>query len=97
MLLRLLSAAIAGGAALHASAGIVPATTKDNGVSALQERSSWAKRAIPETHRVHERAMPHWMSDWTKGERIAGDAVLPVRIGLKQSNLKEGHDRLMDM
>ncbi|KAH9843424.1 putative protease S8 tripeptidyl peptidase I [Teratosphaeria destructans] len=30
-------------------------------------------------------------------ERIAADAVIPVRIGLKQSNLHLGYDRLMEL
>lgn len=34
---------------------------------------------------------------WSKGERIPGDAVLPMRIGLKQQNLEKGHDLLMDV
>jgi tripeptidyl-peptidase I len=89
MLLRLLSAVIAGGAALHASAGAV---SSNNG-----RRSEWAKRAIPDTHRVHERSMPQWKAEWKKGDRLSSEVVLPVRIGLKNSNLKEGHDRLMEM
>ena len=34
---------------------------------------------------------------WAKGERLHGDAVLPMRIGLKQSNLDKGHAMLMDV
>jgi hypothetical protein len=30
-------------------------------------------------------------------ERIDGDAIIPVRIGLKQSNLHTGYERLMDV
>jgi tripeptidyl-peptidase-1 len=32
-----------------------------------------------------------------KRELVDAEALLPVRIGLKQSNLDAGHDRLMDM
>lgn len=53
--------------------------------------------AIPTTdHVVHERRdfLP---SHWTEEGRLDGDAVLPVRIGLTQSNMDRGHDMLMDL
>jgi tripeptidyl-peptidase I len=34
---------------------------------------------------------------WTKKDRIHKDFVLPVRIGLTQSNLEKGHSYLMDV
>lgn len=34
---------------------------------------------------------------WTKGDRLSSDAILPMRIGLKQSNLEHGHGMLMDV
>jgi tripeptidyl-peptidase I len=44
-------------------------------------------------HVLHEeRVSP--LSDWVKGDRIEGSAILPVRIGLTQSNLDNGHDFL---
>ena len=36
-------------------------------------------------------------SEWIKRGRVAPNAVLPVRIGLVQSNLDQGHDLLMDI
>jgi len=33
-------------------------------------------------------------SDWIKGARIENDAVLPMRIGLTQTNLEKGYDYL---
>jgi tripeptidyl-peptidase-1 len=36
-------------------------------------------------------------SDWVKGARIEGDAVLPMRIGLTQTNLHRGEDLLKEM
>ncbi|TVY80551.1 Aorsin [Lachnellula suecica] len=36
-------------------------------------------------------------ADWIKGSRIEGSAILPMRIGLTQSNLDKGHDFLMDV
>ncbi len=55
------------------------------------------KRAVPETHILHERGMPHWEYTWSKKERLPSDALLPMRIGMKQSNLEQGHNILMDM
>lgn len=34
---------------------------------------------------------------WIKRDRIAPQAILPVRIGLTQNNLEKGHDFLMDV
>lgn len=34
---------------------------------------------------------------WTKSEEVPGDVVLPMRIGLTQSNLDKGHDLLMEV
>lgn len=47
-------------------------------------------------HIVHERRdiLP---DAWSKVARLGGQEVLPVRIGLAQSNLDKGHDLLMEM
>jgi len=37
------------------------------------------------------------MQTWIKRERVAGDAILPIKIGLKQQNLDKGYDWLMDV
>lgn len=55
------------------------------------------RREVPSTHQLHERHASHWSSAWTKRSKVSGDKVLPMRIGLTQSNLAAGHDRLMDM
>jgi hypothetical protein len=44
-------------------------------------------------HVLHEERVSS-MSDWVKSARIEGSAVLPVRIGLSQTNLERGHDFL---
>jgi tripeptidyl-peptidase-1 len=45
---------------------------------------------------VHEkRFVPP--SQWIKRDRVSSAAILPVRIGLKQSNLEKGYDFLMDV
>ena len=54
--------------------------------------------AVPTAHQyeVHERR--EYNTDaWTETQRLTGDTILPVRIGLTQSNLDRGHDLLMDM
>lgn len=35
--------------------------------------------------------------DWTKGARIEKTAVIPMRIGLTQTNLEKGYDYLMEV
>lgn len=45
-------------------------------------------------HAVHEkRDTPG--QDWVKSARIDADAILPLRIGLTQTNLESGYDHLM--
>lgn len=53
-------------------------------------------REVPSTHTVHERHSPQASSAaWTKRSKVPRGTVLPMRIGLTQSNLDIGHDRLM--
>lgn len=46
---------------------------------------------------VHEKREPFHASQHRKLQPVSRDAVLPVRIGLTQSNLDRGYDHLMDM
>ncbi len=55
------------------------------------------RRAVPTSHVLHEQAMPQWEQSWEQKQKVPLDAVLPMRIGLRQSNRREGHDMLMDM
>jgi tripeptidyl-peptidase-1 len=55
------------------------------------------KREVPSTHVVHERQMEHWALSWVKKRKVRDSALLPMRIGLKQSNLDHGRDLLMEM
>lgn len=55
------------------------------------------KREVPASHRVHERHLPHWSTQWTKRSKVPSSEVLPMRIGLKQSNLEAGRERLLEM
>ncbi|KAF3394531.1 Tripeptidyl-peptidase sed1 [Penicillium rolfsii] len=54
--------------------------------------------AMPAPHEyvVHERR-DHIPSSWIQGKKLDGSTILPVRIGLTQSNLDRGHDLLMGM
>ena len=45
-------------------------------------------------HALHEKRQTPSL-DWVQGTRIEGSAILPMRIGLTQSNLEKGHDLLM--
>lgn len=47
-------------------------------------------------HVVHERRDAPG-ADWIKSTRIHADAVLPMRIGLTQTNLENGYDHLMEV
>ncbi|KAI1298791.1 subtilisin-like protein [Xylaria venustula] len=55
------------------------------------------RREVPSTHAIHERHAPHWAHQWTKKAKVPARAVLPMRIGLRQSNLEAGHEKLMDI
>lgn len=47
-------------------------------------------------HVMHEKRQAP-ASDWVKVARIESTAILPMRIGLTQSNLDKGHDFLMEV
>ncbi|KAI1106426.1 subtilisin-like protein [Jackrogersella minutella] len=59
--------------------------------------SSGSKRSIPDTHIQHEKRTALQARSWKKGERAIPEAILPMRIGLKQQNLQSGHGLLMDI
>jgi tripeptidyl-peptidase-1 len=86
MFVRALLTALTAGLALEAVAS--PVVARD---------ATLKKREIPSTHSLHERHAPHWGKKWTKRAKVPAEVVLPVRIGLKQSNLDAGHDKLMDL
>ena len=50
----------------------------------------------PSTYAIHEKrsSIPRL---WTRGNRVESDAILPIRIGLTQSNLNDGEALLMDV
>ncbi|CZR58159.1 related to serine protease [Phialocephala subalpina] len=50
--------------------------------------------SVSTSHVLHEKrsvSLPH------RRQRVDGDAIVPVRIGLRQSNLHTGYERLMDI
>lgn len=65
--------------------------------SPLSVVSTQSKDDIPLTHGVHERQHPRWRMEWAKRKRISRAAILPMRIGLMQSNLEEGARHLLMM
>jgi tripeptidyl-peptidase-1 len=57
-----------------------------------------AARVAPSDHRRHElRGERFHDSPWTKRSRIEGAVLVPVRVGLTQSNLEKGEAMLMDI
>jgi len=50
----------------------------------------------PIKHVLHEKRQTP-SSDCVKVARIEGTAILPMRVGLTQSNLDKGHDLLMEV
>jgi tripeptidyl-peptidase-1 len=46
-------------------------------------------------HVLHERRAPS--KNWIKSDRVHSDVKLPMRIGLVQSNLDNGHELLMQV
>jgi tripeptidyl-peptidase-1 len=46
-------------------------------------------------HVLHERREPS--ENWVKSDRVHSDVKLPMRIGLVQDNLDNGHELLMQV
>ncbi|KAI0016302.1 subtilisin-like protein [Xylariomycetidae sp. FL0641] len=56
-----------------------------------------AAHAIAPRAVVHEKRSEISQAQWAKGDRLAGDEVLSMKIGLAQRNLERGHDFIMDV
>ncbi|KAJ4390838.1 hypothetical protein N0V93_004437 [Gnomoniopsis smithogilvyi] len=92
MLFRQLGAILGGGVALVA-AGPLSHSVRD-----IPSRpDAVSKRAVPNTHVLHERQLPQWTSTWKRSAKVPRDALLPMRIGLKQRNLEAGALMLRDI
>jgi len=63
-------------------------------IAALTALSSAAPATL--RHVLHEERSRQ-ASDWVKGARIEGSAILPMRIGLTQTNLEKGDAFLMEV
>ncbi|KAF2159582.1 hypothetical protein M409DRAFT_29901 [Zasmidium cellare ATCC 36951] len=53
-----------------------------------------ALSAVRASHVLHERREGPVHASWRQGERVEADAIIPMRIGLKQTNLEAGVERL---
>ncbi|KAK8006812.1 hypothetical protein PG989_000802 [Apiospora arundinis] len=95
MLIQSLVTALATGLVLEAVANPLAVQQQRRSSSSLS--SSLKKRQAPATHNLHERHVPRLEHQWTKRAKVHSRTMLPMRIGLKQSNLDAGHDRLMDI
>lgn len=82
MLFQRLAAALVAALAIGADAGVV-------GVS--------KKRDVPASHILHERQLDHWAHSWHKRAKVPAAALLPMRIGLRQSNIELGRSMLAEM
>jgi len=60
-------------------------------------RRSEQPRSVPPSHGVHERHEYRHLEGWVKRDLVDADATIPVRIGLRQSNVDVGHDLLTEM
>jgi tripeptidyl-peptidase-1 len=65
-------------------------------LAAMAALSSAAPAPAQLRHVAHEERKTT-ASDWVKGARIEADALLPMRIGLTQTNLDHGEDFLRQM
>ncbi|KAK3689148.1 Pro-kumamolisin, activation domain-containing protein [Podospora appendiculata] len=81
--------------ALLAVAGLSGALESAALASPFEERAP--RRRIPSSHVIHERHETPNLEGWVRRERADPTATLPMRIGLRQSNLDEGHELLMDI
>ena len=76
--------------------GLVSLQGSTAAIIPVSSSSDSSKRA-PSSHVVHETLEKRHVESWTRIERADATANLPMRIGLKQSNLDQGHQLLMDM
>ncbi|KAK0625070.1 Pro-kumamolisin, activation domain-containing protein [Bombardia bombarda] len=55
------------------------------------------RRKVPRSHVIHERYEEAHVQGWVQRNRADPRARLPMRVGLRQSNLDLGHDLLMNI
>lgn len=70
-------------------------------VGALALAAQASARAVPanglSNHVLHEKREVKLSQRWRRDSRLEPDAIVPVRIGLKQNNLDLGAERLMSI
>jgi tripeptidyl-peptidase-1 len=64
-------------------------------LAALVSASVAAPTSNFQRHVLHERREPS--ENWVKSDRVHSDVKLPMRIGLVQSNLDNGHELLLQV
>lgn len=92
MLFRQLGAILGGGLAIVA-AGPLSHSIRD----VPGRPDAVVRRDIPASHALHERQPLFWTQKWKRGAKVPRNALLPMRVGLKQRNLDEGAELLRDM
>lgn len=65
-------------------------------VAAIAALVNAAPAPGPINHVLHEERTI-LSRDWTKGARVEKSAVIPMRIGMTQTNLEKGYDYLMEV
>ncbi|CAN8102435.1 unnamed protein product [Discula destructiva] len=87
------------GAILGGGAILVAASPLSHSVRDIPSRpdAPLSKRAVPDTHVLHERQLPQWTSKWKRTAKVPSTALLPMRVGLKQRNLEDGASLLRDI
>lgn len=86
-------AVILGGGLSLAAAGPLSSSARD----VPGRNDAVVKREVPSSHVLHERQLPQWTQKWKRGAKVPRDALLPMRIGLKQRNLEDGAELLSEM
>lgn len=66
-------------------------------LASLSATAAIKKRQVPASHVQHERQLEHLSNHWEKRDRVGSSTLLPMRIGLTQDSLEQGHELLMDM
>ncbi|KAK8108298.1 uncharacterized protein PG998_010311 [Apiospora kogelbergensis] len=70
---------------------------RDLGSLGFESLAAGDDETVPDTHVQHEVRSVQQGRRWVKLDRADAQAMLPMRIGLKQHSLERGHDLLMDI
>lgn len=53
--------------------------------------------AVIGNHVLHEKRGHDDLGQWQKADRVSADGIIPLKFGLKQANIDNIYDRLMEM